>query len=375
MQDLTSIPTAPPFCILLAGGKGSRLHELTLMECKPAVAFGDGRLVDFTMDNALRSGLDQVLVATQYRPEGLVQHLEQRWHPRFLRGVQIRDGNRLGAGGYSGTADAVRANLPEILASGAREVLVLSADHVYRMDYRPMLAQHRATGAKVTVAVDEVPLEQARGFGVMSVGRDAQITAFHEKPLHPQHAPDDPARALVSLGIYVLDIAWLAVVLAGRGMHDFGHDVLPEAVAQGVAQVHRAAEAADGAFYWRDVGTLASYRRTLLDFLASETAPFPPPMALPRPGREMRQAAMRGTVLMPGARIAGRARVSNTILGPSAVVPDGLVIGENPDEDRRWFRVVNDGTVLVTAAMLARRREECQRPAAIGWRLVPAVGH
>lgn len=374
MQDLTSVPTAPPFCILLAGGQGSRLHELTLTECKPAVAFRGGRLVDFTMANALHSGLEQVMVATQYRPEGLIQHLEQCWHPRFRHGLQIRDGRRLCAGEYTGTADAVRANLPEILASGARELLILSADHVYRMDYRPMLARHRATGAKITVAVDKVTLDQARGFGVMSAGPDGEITAFHEKPLHPQPAPDDPTRALVSLGIYVVDIAWLAGALAGRGMDDFGHDVLPEAVAQGVAWVHRAAEAAQGAFYWRDVGTLTSYRQTLLDFLSPETAPFPPPMALPLPGRDEQQAAARGTVLMPGARIAGRARVSNAILGPGAVVPDGLVIGDNPDDDRRWFRVIGDGTVLVTPAMLARRREDCQRPAALDWCFASAMG-
>lgn len=374
MQDLPSVVLPQPFCILLAGGQGARLHELTQAECKPAVTFSGGKLVDFTMANALRSGLRQMLVATQYLPQGLVAHLETVWRPQFGRPLQIRDGKTLQPGGYRGTADAVRANLPDILASGAREVLILSADHVYAMDYRPMIARHRQSGAKVTVAVDQVPIAEAQGFGVLSTASDGRIHAFHEKPRHPQPLAEDPGKALVSLGIYVVDTAWLVQALAGHGMDDFGHDLLPEAVAAGVAQIHRAAEAAGTGFYWRDVGTLASYRLTQLDFIDPAQAPFAAPFALPRPSRERLNAAAQGSVLLPGARLSGRARVQNAILGPGVVIPDGMVIGADPDEDQRWFRVVHDGTVLVTAAMLARHRAARPRPVAMRWCLAPATG-
>lgn len=372
MHDPTS--ASAPFCILLAGGQGSRLHELTQTECKPAVSFGSGRLVDFTMANAARSGLHQMLVATQYLPQGLTAHLEASWRACFGPELQIRDGKRLQPGGYRGTADAVRANLPEILASGARDVLVLSADHVYQMDYGPMIARHRASGAKVTVAVHEVHLTLAQGFGVLSARADGRITGFDEKPRYPQPSPDDPSKALVSLGIYVLDLDWLRQALAGQGMDDFGQDILPEAVAEGVAAVHRAAAAQGSRFYWRDVGTLDSYRRAQLDFIDAARAPFQPPMLIQRPSRDAQRAATHGTVLLPGARIGARARVHHAILGPGAVVPDGMVIGEDLDQDRRWFRVVNDGTVLVTAEMLARRRDELLRPQPVGWRMATAGG-
>ncbi len=374
MQEMIRFPPYRPFCILLAGGQGTRLHELTQTECKPAIAFGGGRLVDFTMANAVRSGLRQMMVATQYRPEALVDHLDKVWRKDFGDYLSIRDGQTHHPDGYRGTADAVRANLPEIVASGAREVVILSADHVYDMDYRPMIARHRASGACVTVAVDEVPLAQAQGFGVLTNSEDGRIHAFHEKPRHPQPSLADPSKALVSLGIYVLDTAWLVQTLAEPGMDDFGHDVLPAAVAAGVAQIHRGAKAGGGRFYWRDVGTLTSYRLAQLDFLDPQKAPFVAPSPLQSPSQQAMRAAEQGNVLLPGAWVSPRARVHNTIIGPGAVIPDGMVIGEDPDEDRRWFRVVNDGTVLVTAAMLTRRRAERLRPLAIHWTLAPVTG-
>lgn len=373
MQDLSFVPNANPFCVLLAGGQGSRLHELTREICKPAVPFTGGRLVDFTIANAVSSGLAQMLVATQYQPEALTSHIDRAWRSRFARGVQIRDGKAREPSGYSGTADALRANLPEILASGAREILVLSADHVYRMDYQPMIARHREGGAKVTVAVDEVALAAARDFGVLSAGTDGRVTAFHEKPRHPQPSPGDDGRALVSLGIYVFDTDWLTDLLAEEGMDDFGQHVLPAAVEAGVAQVHCAAQAAEGRFYWRDVGTLASYRTTWLDFVDPEDAPFVTPAGTPGLSREALRAALQHSVLLPGAQLSARARVSNAILGPGTVIPDGMVIGEDPEEDHRWFRVAGDGTVLVTEAMVQRHQQERARPVTIGCSLAPVL--
>lgn len=350
--------TSPTFCVLLAGGQGSRLHELTAMDCKPAVPFAGARLVDFTMANAARSGLRHMLVALQYRPQLLARHLRAVWGPQFPAGLALHDGMSVQPGGYRGTADAVRAHLPDLTASGADEVLVLSADHVYQMDYRAMLHRHRESGAKLTVAVDEIPLAQAGRFGVLTADAAGRVTAFDEKPRHPQPIADRPTHALVSMGIYVIDRLWLSDLLRRTDMDDFGQDVLPEAVAQGVVQVHRTG--AD--FYWRDVGTLDSYRLAQLDFLATGTPPLLVPASAHLPGREVRRAAGQGNVLLPGAHLGRRARVRQTILAPGAMIPDGMVIGEDPDEDRRWFRVTPGGTVLVTQSMLARRRAEQQRP-------------
>lgn len=375
MQSLSFALMSDPFCVLLAGGRGTRLHELTLAECKPAVAFGGGRLVDFTLANARRSGLRQMLVATQYLPGALVAHLGTVWQPRFGAALQIRDGAAAPGRGYRGTADVLRANLPEILASGAREVIILSADHVYAMDYRPMIAAHRASTARVTVAVALAPLAEARQFGVLSCASGGRITAFSEKPRHPQPVLGDPGQARVSLGLYVIDTAWLVEALAQPGMDDFGHDILPGAVAQGVAQAHHAAGAEGCDFYWRDVGTLESYRRGQLDFMQPTKAPFTPPIPTPIPSREACLAAERGSVLLPGAGLGRHSRVSNAILATGVQVPYGLVIGEDPDEDRRWFRVVPGGPVLVTAAMLRRRSEERRRPLAIGWSVATAGGY
>ncbi|WP_051228152.1 sugar phosphate nucleotidyltransferase [Pleomorphomonas oryzae] len=355
-------PVVDAFCVLLAGGQGTRLHELTSTECKPAVAFAGGKLVDFTVANVMRSGMAQLLVATQYLPDSLVRHLAGEWRHQFPGGLEIRDGCHLRPGGYRGTADAVRANLAEIAASGADELLVLSADHVYQMDYRAMIEAHRAAGAKVTVAVDEVPLAQASSFGVLSADGKGWVTGFAEKPARPQPVPEDPTRALVSMGVYVLDRRWLAQLLTSEGaMDDFGQDILPEAVRQGSAQVYCPSSNIEGAFYWRDVGTLDSYRLAQLDFLDPAKAPIALPTATVKPSRQMLQAAEYGTILLPGARLGYRARAKRAILAPGSYVPDGLAIGEDPEEDRRWFRVTCNGTSLVTPAMLERHREERPR--------------
>lgn len=357
-----SLPIADTFCVLLAGGQGTRLHELTSRECKPAVPFAGGKLVDFTVANAMRSGLSQLLVATQYLPDGLTRHLKTEWQHQFPNGIEVRDGNRLRPGGYRGTADAVRANLAEIAASGAEHILVLSADHVYQMDYRAMIESHRASGAKVTVAVDEAPLAEASSFGVLSAGTDGWIVDFAEKPARPQPAPGNPTHALVSMGVYVLDRRWLADMLAFEdGMDDFGQDILPEAVRQGLAQVYRPASSIEGGFYWRDVGTLDSYRLSQLDFIDPATAPIALPTATVKPSRQMLMAAERESVLLPGARLGYRANVKRAIVAPGAFVPDGLAIGQDPEEDQRWFRVTRSGTVLITPAMLERYRDERPR--------------
>jgi glucose-1-phosphate adenylyltransferase len=361
---MTAIPQPPRdlFCVLLAGGKGSRLHELTQTTCKPALPFAGARLVDFTLANAVRSGLTQMLVATQYNPTELTHHVLTVWGRAFADGLAVFNGQLVKPGGYQGTADAVRAHLRDARDSGAREVLVLSADHVYGMDYARMVEGHRASGAKVTVAVDEVPLAQATRFGVIGADRRGIASAFAEKPAHPQPMLERPSHALVSMGIYVIDADWLAEALGGRGAEDFGRDLLPDAVRRGIVHVHRAAQdEADRTFYWRDVGTLDSYRAEQIAFLDARTRPVELPPNAVEPSAEAISAGATGTVLMPGAYLGRGARVERAILAPGVVVPDGMVIGEDPDHDRKWFRVSQGGTVLVTRAMMARYRAEATR--------------
>jgi glucose-1-phosphate adenylyltransferase len=386
------------FTVLLAGGQGSRLHELTSRECKPALPFaGNRRIVDFTMANAVRSGLTRMIVATQYRPETLAQHLATRWAPSFTR-LDIREGRKVTGRpeGYAGTAAAVTANLAEIEASGAREIVVLAGDHVYEMDYAAMVASHRASGAEVTVAVDTVDIAEAHAFGVVLADEQGCIRSFIEKPKHAPQNPLLPGKVMVSMGIYVFSRDWLLQALredaATASSHDFGHDILPRAVAQGVAFAHRA-PAQEGAFYWRDVGTLDAYRTAQLEFLQAE-----PPCALPERrmpsqnelsaatgdliqfayqmqagGLSLRAPRWNGgetgrwtlldeTVVMPGARLAPGVRLTKAIVAPGTSVPEGLVVGEDPEEDARWFRRTEGGTTLITTAMLARRGADRRKP-------------
>ncbi|WP_136684726.1 sugar phosphate nucleotidyltransferase [Falsirhodobacter xinxiangensis] len=377
--------------ILLAGGQGSRLHELTASDCKPALHMGEGRrIVDFTMANAVSSGIDRMLVATQYRPASLEDHLPRRWGHAF-RNLSLRHGPTVtgSAAGYVGTAAAVAANMAEIDASGAEEVLILAGDHVYDMDYAAMIAQHRETGAAVTVAVDAVPLRDASAFGVLHTDAEGRVLSFLEKPALPPHMPGDPSRALASMGIYVFSWNWLRAALMMDAMelessHDFGHDILPAAVDMGIAFAHRRPMGA----YWRDVGTLDAFRRTALD-LRDAHSPCRLPDRIARadldPGHDGwvghsvtisgislmaprsagRWTLLDETVILPGARVETGARLTRAIVAPGTVIPSDLTVGEDPTEDARWFRRTPGGTTLITQDMLARRDARALvRPAA-----------
>ncbi|WP_246054911.1 sugar phosphate nucleotidyltransferase [Paracoccus gahaiensis] len=346
---LRSTPAPDLATLLLAGGKGTRLHDLTAQDSKPAVPFaGANRIIDFAMANAVNSGLRQMLVATQYAPRSLHHHLPTRWGHRFEpRGLQTRDGRDL----YLGTADAARRCWAPLEAMGGDHVLILAADHVYEMDYTALLAAHRASGAAVTVAVDTVPRGEASGFGVMQADADDRALSFQEKPADPAGMIGDPDRALVSMGIYVFDRAWLRAALFDRpaGAMDFGHDVIPDAVAQGQAAVWQLPAGSSGRAYWRDVGTLDALRRAQLDFIGA------PPVALPFAGPVSDWYLGRGSIAMPGAVVAKGARLTNTLVAPGAQVPAGLVTGDDPKEDARWFTRTDAGTVLITQAMLDSR--------------------
>lgn len=366
-------PEARTVAVLLAGGKGTRLHELTRSECKPAIHFaGTRRIVDFAMANAVRSGLTRMVVATQYAPATLTRHLWEHWAMAFDcgEGLMVRHGPSLaGFEGYRGTADAVTRNIALIDSLDPTDILVLAADHIYGMDYTPMLDAHRASGAAVTVAAHIVPRAGASEFGIFLTDATGRATTFLEKPADPPGLPDDPARALASMGIYAFRWDWLRATLLrdardATSSHDFGHDILPAVVAAGEALVWPFT-LPQGPAYWRDVGTLDAFRVTQLDFQQPSTPCALPETVMPGPGPQARPTRNDGllsdSVLMPGASVGRGARLHRTIVAPDTHIPGGMVIGEDRDEDARWFRRTPDGTVLVTAEMLARREATLPR--------------
>lgn len=369
------------FAVVLAGGKGTRLYELTAEQCKPAIHFaGRHRLIDFALANLVRSHILDALVLTQYRPAALISHISAVWDRRFsARGGRIstRDAAEL-AQPYLGTADAVYQNIYRIDAANPDYVLVLGADHVYDMNYGPMIAAHKASGAAATVAADIVPRHEASGFGVIKAGPDGRATDFLEKPDNPPGMADAPDFALASMGIYVFSWPWLRQWLLRdakslTSTHDFGHDLLPVAMRAGELNVHRFSDVHAKA-YWRDVGTLDSYREAALAF-AKSSRPCRLPheqTALPdEPSVPDAEGGIGDNVVMPGAYIAPGARLRNAIVAEGALVPSRLVVGEDRIEDARWFRVTPQGTVLITKRMLERWK--CERGLFHASRSLPTV--
>lgn len=281
-----SVDTSRTISIVLAGGVGSRLHPLTEDRAKPAVPFGGKyRIIDFVLSNCLHSGLRQILVFTQYKSQSLCRHLRDGWslfNPsigEYLTVVppQMRRGDNW----YLGTADAVYQNLYLLRRSGAEQVMILSGDHIYRMDYAAMLESHQRTGASATVACMKVPLRDAREFGVMAVDENGCVRRFQEKPQRPEPMLDSPKHALASMGIYVFSIDHLCELLEQdaknpNSSRDFGKDVLPALVEQGLLYGYtfggkQGRVTADG--YWRDVGTLDAYFEANMDLL-EKVPPF-----------------------------------------------------------------------------------------------------
>lgn len=383
MMDLSAVlPRADlmrTVTLLLAGGQGSRLHELTARICKPALPLfathkGPLRMVDFTMANAVRSGMPRLIAATQYRPETLEAHLDRRWAPLFAgAGLAIRHGGAVrGPAGYGGTADCVAANRALIEEASPDEVLILSGDHIYQMDYSALIKAHRASRAMVTLAVHRMPVRQASAFGVVERTPDGRIVGFAEKPVLPVTDPGRPGEALVSMGVYVFDWAWLRARLpATRTALDFGQDIVPAAVAAGLAAAWMLPPLpGQPAPFWRDVGTLDSLRQTLLEFAADGPCTNGPCNVPVLPGAPFRLTGMpdatargpegveRGltdSILLPGARVMPGARLTRAIVAPGTLVPADLEVGTDPVEDARWFRCTDEGTTLITNAMLARR--------------------
>jgi glucose-1-phosphate adenylyltransferase len=330
--------------VILAGGNGSRLEPLTRAVCKPALPFGaDFRSIDFSLANCRNSGIRAIGVPTQYKPDALLQHLATAWSAATGGVPHVapwRSEERTRGRGYHGTADAVYRNLELIEQHGHSLVLVLAGDHVYQMDYRPMLALHRAREAAVTIGCVEVTPEEARHFGVLSLGSDQRIEGFIEKPQTLAELPGGgQSPVLASMGIYVFDADFLVRILkldaaTPESRHDFGSDVLPRLIrnVKAVAYPFRTADGARPA-YWRDIGTLGAYWRAHMELLGPAPELRLDDTAWPlRTGAPVHAPEARRTTTMLGGTVdnsllAGDCSIAGTV--EHCVVSRGVEIGRN----------------------------------------------
>jgi glucose-1-phosphate adenylyltransferase len=400
--------------LVLAGGRGSRLGALTDWHAKPGIPFaGKFRIIDFTLSNCINSGIRRVGVLTQYKAHSLIQHIQRGWG--FLRGefgefIELLPAQQRtdGENWYKGTADAVFQNLDIVRSHKPEFVLVLAGDHVYKMDYAKMLAQHMASGADATVACLEVPLEDARGFGVMAVDDSDSIIRFDEKPANPQPTPTDPTKALASMGIYIFNANFLYEQLrqdaeSADTEHDFGRNIIPRLVGKHRLVAHRFQDSCvmhDGAteHYWRDVGTLDAYWEANVDLTTitpslniyddswpiwTYQAQLPPAkfvfdndsrrgMAVDSmvsggciiSGATVRRsllysnvrvnsyALVEDTVVLPDCDIGRHARLKKCIIDQGCTIPPGLVVGEDAVMDAQRFSRSDKGVTLITPDML-----------------------
>ncbi len=401
--------------LVLAGGRGSRLKNLTDSRAKPAVYFGGKfRIVDFALSNCLNSGIRRIGVITQYKSHSLLRHLQRGW--AFLKSEMNEFVDLLPAqqrvdeeSWYRGTADAVYQNQDILAAYRADYVVVLAGDHVYKQNYALLLADHVAQGQECTVGCIEVPAEEATAFGVMAVDENRRITDFVEKPPEPPCIPGKPGRSLASMGIYVFNARYLYRELE-RDMadpsssHDFGKDIIPKMVKSGVAVAHPFELSCVGgkpghAPYWRDVGTIDAYWDANIDLTATDPLlnlydtnwpiwtyqPQLPPAkfvhnqddrrgmaieSLVSGGCIVSGAAFRSvlfsnvrvhshssvnwSVLLPGVQVGRRARLNRVVVDRDCVIPDDMVVGEDAESDAARFYRTESGITLITREMLRR---------------------
>jgi glucose-1-phosphate adenylyltransferase len=401
---------------VLAGGRGSRLMELTDTRAKPAVYFGGkARIIDFALSNAINSGIRRIGVATQYKAHSLIRHLQSGWN--FLRSERNESFDILPASQrisefqwYEGTADAVYQNIDIIESHAPEYMVILAGDHIYKMDYELILQQHCETGADVTIACLEVPRMEAVAFGVMAVDEHDNVTAFVEKPADPPAVPGNPDIALASMGIYVFTTKLLFEELrrdaaTPGSARDFGKDIIPYLVKNGKAVAHRFSDSCvrsglEVEAYWRDVGTVDAYWEANIDltdpvpkldlydrswplWTYSEVTP-PAKFVHADDGRRgeavsslvsgdciisgssiHRSLIFTGTrahsysmldqaVILPHCVIGRGARLSKVVVDRGVEIPDGLIVGEDAEADAQRFRRTDSGVTLVTKSMIDR---------------------
>ena len=403
--------TRDTLALILAGGRGSRLKQLTGWRAKPAVPFGGKfRIIDFPLSNCVNSGIRRVGVLTQYKAHSLIRHIQQGWG--FMRGALgefvelLPASQRTEQGWYTGTADAVYQNIDILRNHGPEYVLILAGDHIYKMDYGDMLAEHVAQNADMTIGCIEVPLDQARAFGVMSVDLNHRIIAFNEKPANPTPIPGHDDVALASMGIYIFNAGFLYEQLIkdadnSRSSHDFGHGIIPSLIEKYkvVAFPYKDVQGNDPG-YWRDVGTIDAFWSANLELIGvtpelnlydeewpiwTHQAQLPPAkfvfddddrrgMAVDSmvsggciiSGSVVRHSVLfsnvevhsfsliEDSVVLPDVSVGRHCRLKKVVLDKGCIVPEGTVIGEDPELDAQRFEVSPNGVVLVTPEMLGQ---------------------
>jgi glucose-1-phosphate adenylyltransferase len=404
--------TRDTLALVLAGGRGARLGPLTDWRAKPAVPFGGKfRIIDFPLSNCLNSGIRRIAVLTQYKSHSLILHIQKGWG--FLRGefnefIEFLPAQQRVSetAWYAGTADAVYQNIDIIRHHDPSHVLILAGDHVYKMDYGPMLAAHVEQAADITVGCIEVPVEQAREFGVMAVDKEWRVIRFAEKPRDPETLPGRPGTALASMGIYVFGTDFLIEQLTrdaadADSNHDFGRNILPGAIESHAVHAYSFRDASgDAQGYWRDVGTVDSYWQANMELIEVEPElnlydkdwpiwtyqeQLPPAKfvfddvdrrgyalnSMVAGGCIVAGASIRRSVLfsnvhvephsdvdesvvLPNVRVGKSCRIRRTILDKGCVVPDHLVIGHDRERDSRLFHMTPGGITLVTPDMLGQ---------------------
>ncbi len=402
--------TRNTLALVLAGGAGNRLNELTNWRAKPAVPFGGKyRIIDFVLSNCVNSDIRRVGVLTQYKSHSLIRHIQRAWSfMRYEIGefVELLPAQqRLGKDWYLGTADALYQNLDIIRRHKPHYVMVLGGDHIYAMDYRDMIAAHAASGADVTVGCVEVPRMEATGFGVMSVEDDLKITRFTEKPADPEAIPGHPDTAMASMGIYIFSPQFLFDKLIEdkdnpSSSKDFGKDIIPAIIGKSHVRAFPFKDQQGEPGYWRDVGTLDTFWRANMDLcsitpelnLYNEDWPIwtyqaqMPPAKFTFDDEGRRGSAIdslvasgcilsgarvkrsvlfngchlhsysfiKDSVILPDVDIGRNCRISNAVIDKACIVPPNTIIGENRAEDEKRFHVDPSGIVLVTPEMLGQ---------------------
>jgi glucose-1-phosphate adenylyltransferase len=403
--------TRNTLALILAGGRGSRLRQMTLWRAKPAVPFGGKfRIIDFPLSNCINSGIRMIGVLTQYKAHSLIQHIQQGWS--FLRGefgefIELLPAQqRIESTWYAGTADAVYQNLDIIRTHKPEHVLILAGDHIYKMDYGAMLAHHVESQADMTVGCIEVPLEDAKAFGVISIDANGRVMEFNEKPENPNPMPGSENLALVSMGIYVFNTAFLYEQLIRDAddvysTHDFGHDIIPRLIKKyRVSSFPFRDTQGKQSAYWRDVGTIDAFWAANLELIGvlpelnlydnkwpiwTYQEQLPPAkfifddddrrgMAIDSmvsggcliSGATVRHSLLfsnvrvsshtklQDVVALPNVRFGRNCRITKAVIDKGCILPDGIVIGEDPVADAERFYVSPGGVVLVTPEMLGQ---------------------
>ncbi len=402
--------TRDTLALVLAGGRGTRLKQLTDWRAKPAVPFGGKfRIIDFPLSNCINSGIRRISVLTQYKSHSLIRHIQKGWG--FLRGefgefVESMPAaqQRLDESWYEGTADAVAQNLNIIRSHNPKFILILAGDHIYKMDYGNMIAAHVEQKADMTVGCLEVPLEMAKGFGVMSVDKDGRIVRFMEKPAQPEPTPNDPENALASMGIYVFNAEFLYEQLqadadSSMSSHDFGKDIIPSLIKTHHVFAYRFRDVQKGEQpYWRDVGTVDAFWEANMELISvspqlnlydqqwpiwTYQEQLPPAKFVfdddDRRGMAVDSLVSGGclisgakiknsllfsnvklnsyslleeAVVLPDVEIGRNCSIKKAVIDKGANIPPNTVIGQDPEEDAKRFYVSEQGVVLVTPDML-----------------------